>query len=158
MADYTIKETIVQCHYDGEAALNRILEGGAAGGSSSSSRSYSSVVAGPKHSLNPLAPEFYPKRIARATSATFVTSLANIEGEESFEACQDGPVSGRKQPEELTNLFQLRLWWKVSESYTKSEKVRKLENCHFVENFLLCIALFFSKPLLAFLHPQLGRT
>ena len=38
VAEYTIKETIVQCQYDGEAALNKILEGGAAGGSSPQSR------------------------------------------------------------------------------------------------------------------------
>ena len=35
VAEYTIKETIVQCGYDGEAALNKILEGGTAGGGSS---------------------------------------------------------------------------------------------------------------------------
>ena len=34
VAEYTIKETIVQCQYDGEAALNKILEGGAARSSS----------------------------------------------------------------------------------------------------------------------------
>lgn len=38
VAEYTIKETIVQCQYDGEAALNKILEGGAASGSSPQSR------------------------------------------------------------------------------------------------------------------------
>ena len=38
VAEYTIKETIVQCQYDGEAALNKILEGGTASAMDSSSQ------------------------------------------------------------------------------------------------------------------------